>query len=497
MILKNYKSKKYFLFLFIVSLVIIYCNNSFAKENKPSNEYPILKEKITYNTNRDSTLGPLTLNEAIDYAIKNYPSIRSAQSKVSAAKAGIGLAKTAYLPKGDAIYQTNRATRNNITGLLFPQNVVPNISGPVIANPNFGSAWGTATGGLVSWELLDFGLKRSKVNLAKTDVEKAESEAELTKLELQAKVADTFFRLLAAQEALKAVEANVERAKTFSDSVNVLAKNGLRPGADASRALAEVAVARTQLAQAKQLQEVTRAYLAQLLGVAGKTILIKEDRFLNLPSDTNLPIPEEESHPILKSQKSNIDLVESRKKVLFHSYFPKLNAEGALFGRGSGVDHTGDLRGGANGLFPTRLNFAGGITANLPLFEWVSIRAKQKIEKFNKEVETAKYNELVQEIIGKFSQAKIIFESAGEIAKEAKTQLEAAKISETQTTARFKAGLGTVIEVADSERLLTKSEIEDSIARLGIWQALLNVSIAQGDIKPFLALSQSNDKENK
>ena len=497
MILKNYKSKKYFLFLFIVSLVIIYCNNSFAKENKPSNEYPILKEKITYNTNRDSTLGPLTLNEAIDYAIKNYPSIRSAQSKVSAAKAGIGLAKTAYLPKGDAIYQTNRATRNNITGLLFPQNVVPNISGPVIANPNFGSAWGTATGGLVSWELLDFGLKRSKVNLAKTDVEKAESEAELTKLELQAKVADTFFRLLAAQEALKAVEANVERAKTFSDSVNVLAKNGLRPGADASRALAEVAVARTQLAQAKQLQEVTRAYLAQLLGVAGKTILIKEDRFLNLPSDTNLPIPEVESHPILKSQKSNIDLVESRKKVLFHSYFPKLNAEGALFGRGSGVDHTGDLRGGANGLFPTRLNFAGGITANLPLFEWVSIRSKQKIEKFNKEVETAKYNELVQEIIGKFSQAKVIFESACEIAKEAKTQLEAAKISETQTTARFKAGLGTVIEVADTQRLLTKSEIEDSIARLSIWQALLNVSIAQGDIKPFLALSQSNDKENK
>ncbi len=472
---------------------------SFAKEakNKSSNNYPILKEKVTFSVDKDSILGPLTLNETIDYALKNYPSIRAAQSKVSAAKAGIGLAKTAYLPKGDAIYQTNRATRNNITGLLFPQNVIPNISGPVIANPNFGSAWGTATGGLVSWELLDFGLKRSKVNLAKTDVEKAESEAELTELELASKVADTFFKLLAAQEALKAVEANVEQAKTFSDSVNILAKNGLRPGADASRALAEVAVARTQLAQAKQLQEVTRAYLAQLLGVAGKTILIKEDRFLNLPSDTDLPIPEVESHPILKSQKSNIDLVESRKKVLFHSYFPKLNAEGALFGRGSGVDHTGDLRGGANGLFPTRLNFAGGITANLPLFEWVSIRAKQKIEKFNKEVETAKYNELVQEIIGKFSQAKIIFESAGEIAKEAKTQLEAAKISETQTTARFKAGLGTVIEVADSERLLTKSEIEDSIARLGIWQALLNVSIAQGDIKPFLALSQSNDKENK
>ncbi len=481
----------------ILALLAIYCNQTFAKENKASNNSPILKEKITYTANQDSTLGPLTLQETIDYAIKNYPSIRAAQNKIQASKAGVGLAKTAYLPKGDAIYQTNRATRNNITGLLFPQNVVPNISGPVIANPNFGSAWGTATGGLVSWELLDFGLKRSKVNLAKTDVEKAESEAELTELELASKVADTFFKLLAAQEALKAVEANVERAKTFSDSVNVLAKSGLRPGADASRALAEVAVARTHLAQAKQLQEVTRVYLAQFLGVAGKTILIKEDRFLNPSLETNLPMPEVESHPILKLQKSNIDLVESRKKVLFHSYFPKLDLQGALFGRGSGVDHTGDLRGGANGLFPTRLNIAGGVTANLPLFEWVSIRAKQKIEKFNKETEVAKYEEQVQEILGKFSQAKVIFESAGEIAKEAQTQLKAAQVSETQAQARFKAGLGTVIEVADSERLLTKSEIDNALARLGVWQALLNLSVAQGDIKPFLALSQSNNGESK
>ena len=50
--------------------------------------------------------------------------------------------------------------------------------------PYFGAAWGTTTGSLVSWELLDFGLKRSKANLAKTDVEKAESEAELTELEI-------------------------------------------------------------------------------------------------------------------------------------------------------------------------------------------------------------------------------------------------------------------------------------------------------------------------
>jgi outer membrane protein TolC len=46
--------------------------------------------------------------------------------------------------------------------------------------------------------------------------------------------------------------------------------------------------------------------------------------------------------------------------------------------------------------------------------------------------------------------------------------------------------LGTLIEVADAQRLLTQAEVDDALARLGVWRALLRVAAAQGNLDPFL-----------
>src|SRR5947209_5887237 len=88
----------------------------------------------------------LNIAQAVERAVRNYPSIRVTQEQINAAAAGIQLARTAYLPRVDALAQANRATRNNVFGLLLPQNVLPSISGPVLGTNNFGTAWGSAVG---------------------------------------------------------------------------------------------------------------------------------------------------------------------------------------------------------------------------------------------------------------------------------------------------------------------------------------------------------------
>jgi outer membrane protein len=65
-------------------------------------------------------------------------------------------------------------------------------------------------------------------------------------------------------------------------------------------------------------------------------------------------------------------------------------------------------------------------------------------------------------------------------------QLEAAYASEQQAAARYRSGLATLIEVADAQRVLTQTEIDDSLAKLSIWRAMLAVAAAQGDLQPFL-----------
>src|SRR6266852_9828343 len=106
---------------------------------------------------------PLTITAAVENAVRNYPSVRVSQEQINAAAAGIQLARSAYLPRVDALAQINRATRNNVFGLLLPQNVLSSMSGPVIGSNNFGTAWGSAVGGLVTWEPFDFGLREANV----------------------------------------------------------------------------------------------------------------------------------------------------------------------------------------------------------------------------------------------------------------------------------------------------------------------------------------------
>src|SRR5580704_10303198 len=67
----------------------------------------------------------LTLSQAVEDALRNYPSIRVSQEQINAAAAGIQLARTAYLPRVDVLAQANRATRNNVFGMLLPQSTIP------------------------------------------------------------------------------------------------------------------------------------------------------------------------------------------------------------------------------------------------------------------------------------------------------------------------------------------------------------------------------------
>ena len=60
----------------------------------------------------------LTLARAMAMAEAHYPQIRAALEQQSAARGKIAVARTAYLPRADLLWQTNRATANNIYGLL-------------------------------------------------------------------------------------------------------------------------------------------------------------------------------------------------------------------------------------------------------------------------------------------------------------------------------------------------------------------------------------------
>src|SRR5262245_19769872 len=139
---------------------------------------------------QDPQSQPLKLNAAVDLALSNYPSIRASRAQAAAAEAGIDVARVAYLPRLDTLWQENVATRNNVFGLLFPQSVIPPITGPVLERPSFKGATGSAVGALMSWEPFDFGLRRANVGLACAVRNKAGTGVAVTRLDVAFAAAD-------------------------------------------------------------------------------------------------------------------------------------------------------------------------------------------------------------------------------------------------------------------------------------------------------------------
>src|SRR5215472_15549970 len=224
----------------------------------------------------DTQLQSFTLDEAVSFALKNYPAVRASLERVRAAEAGVGVARTSYLPRTDVLWQTNRATDNNITGLLIPNSVTAPITGPVPMSPSTQSAWGSAGGLLFSWEPLDFGYRGAKVDAARAAQNRISAESSLTRLDVSVATVNAFLTLLAAEQTARAAQADVDRRQTFAKSVHVLVDNQLRAGADASRADAELARARVNLARAQQQVGTSRAAFANILGIADQIVEVRE-----------------------------------------------------------------------------------------------------------------------------------------------------------------------------------------------------------------------------
>jgi outer membrane protein len=429
----------------------------------------------------------LTMAQAVDAAQRIYPAARVSQEEINSAAAGIRLARTAYLPRIDALAQANRATRNNEFGLLLPQNVIPSMSGPVLGTNNFGTAWGSAIGTLVTWEPFDFGLRRAGV--ASATAAQARSEAGLGRTQFDSAVAaaDAYLTLIAAQETVAAAKAGVERAQVIFKTINALVDAQLRPGADGSRVEAELAAVRTQMVQAQQAADVARANLSRFVGRDPAQITVSASKFLQMPTSAEPALPLDLSvNPISREQNCVVEESKAQLRVLDKSYSPRFFLQGSLYARGTGAELNGDIKGGLNGLVPTTQNYALGFSMTFPVMDFASIRARKAGQSARVRAETARYEQIAADLKAQWNAGVATLHGARAVAENTPVQVNAARRALDQATARYQSGLGNIDAVAEAQRLLTQAEIDDALARLGVWRAMLGVAQASGDLHSFL-----------
>jgi outer membrane protein len=427
--------------------------------------------------------GPLTLTSAVELALRNHPAVREAQAGAAAASGEVAVARTAYLPRLDLLWQTNRATRNNVFGLLFPQAVVAPVSGPVLPD-SLGSVWNSAGGLLLSWEAVDFGRRSAAVDLARAESTAADAQRRVTELAVASEAADAFLGVAAADATLTAARANVQRLSVFGESVRTLVQNQLRAGVEQSRAEAELAAARNRLIEAERNAELARVRLAEAIGTPGTRVDVDATALLRLPPRPVAAAYDPAAHPRAVAADALIAAARARDHVLDASYVPRIEVQSAFSGRGVSRDIDGAASGKAFGLQVP--NWAVGVSITFPALDIFRVQSRRHVEASRLEEVTAHSDRTRQALQTQEAQARAIMTAAFQIAANTPQQLQAARDTDTQARARYDAGLGTSVEIADAQRLLADAEADNAVANLAVWRALLAEAVLQGDVQALL-----------
>jgi outer membrane protein TolC len=431
-----------------------------------------------------------TLDQAMQYAVEHYPAIRAAFEQVNASTAGVDVARAAYLPRLDAVWQSNRATANNLFGQLLPQSVMPAISGPVLPSASSAAVWGSAAGALFSWEPIDFGLRHAKVTGAEAAVTRARAVEALTRLELQAAVGTAFLDGAAAQRGVAAAQADFDRREVLRRAVQTLVDNQLRPGAEASRADAERAAAQTRLIQAQQALTLARTTLTRLLGLATGPVTIDASGVLDRVPVVDVEAAPPRGHPMAQVRQAAVDQAHADETVLARTDLPRVYLQSSVFARGSGASASGAFDGGLDGLGLDRANWAAGVQVVLPnAFDYAALRARKAAAAASARAERARYEDALLTVTSEQQAAAANLQAARAVAANTPIQLAAAQQSEAQARARYDAGLTSIVDVADTQNLLAQAELQDQLARIAVWRALLAQAAAAGDLAPFVSLA--------
>lgn len=439
---------------------------------------------------RSSDPNPLSLLDALSLAEDNYPSVRAALADRAAADGDIATERTAYLPQVNLLAQINRATVNNITGLLLPQAVIPSISGPV--TPETGrSSWNSGVGVLASWRPFDFGYRAARVAAAGSAADAADQATQLTRLDVAAATSDAFLNLIAAQALADTAQANLDRLKSFASAAHILVDNKLRAGVEAQQADAAVALAQTTLISTRNNIVAQRATLARLVGRPLERLSIDGSFAATLPTTDLATATASENHPALRQADARIDQRRAELRAIGRSVAPQIDLVGSASARGSGRTAIGGYQDGTSGLSPDVGNWAAGVQLSIPLGSIPRVRAESAAQRARVDAAQARRDQVAVELEERIVRARADLASAREIAAVTPVAAQASRTSEEQQRVRFQHGLASAVEVAAAQAALAQAESQNAIARINVWRALAALAIAQGNIASFEQLLRS------
>lgn len=433
---------------------------------------------------------PLTLKQALETALNNYPSIKAKANYIKASTASAQEAKREALPNVIVSGQQDYGTVNGQNGPLYSFGYAVASSGIPQNSQNWQAAFGALYLANVNWDFFAFGKARERVKAAQSYVTRDALDREQELFEHQVRVASAYLNLLAEQRLVLTEQFNLDRADTLKNVVTARAKNGLTAGVDSSLANAEVSNAKTALTNAKDAEQEGASQLALLMGAPEGDFILDTVFITRMPSTFSDTITI--LHPLLKYYNSRINVSDAELKYINTQKYPVFSLFGVFQTRGSGfsfdyvTDHSGYNKSYVDGISPDRINYLFGVGMTWNITSLSRVRQQALSQGYVSKALKDEYDLVSLQLKSQQLLAEKKITNAISNYNEAPVQVKSASDAFNQKSVLYKNGLTDIIDVTQTLYTLNRAETNRDIAYSNVWQSLLLKAASSGDFELFI-----------
>ncbi len=400
--------------------------------------------------------GPiLTLQDAINLALKQASAFRGSQIGERIAAEDVTQAKAAFYPKFEA--KPNYIFTSPSLGSVRPR--LPSYLGANAINEIQGLV--VASGEIDTSGRLKATLRHNQALLAS-----ARAGTEVAKRELAQGVGDAYFGLALATVKRGGAEKNLASAEEFENNTKLQLDAGEVAPVDLVRARLQTAARRDELEQAHSDESVNASGLRELIGYAFTDAVAVQDLMTQMPVDNEIERVAETAiatrpefaqfEADRKAAETDIDAAKAQRKPQF------------TYSVSSGLI--------SDSLAPSHLKDSLGVQVNIgvtiPIFDWGAARSRETQARLRLQ-QTENTRQMAERL---FAQAFFTARTQA-ISAHTRIRLIAAAIPDAEanvsaSTARYRAGEATIVEVIDAQNTLITQ-------RSSLYQAIFDYQTAR------------------
>ena len=386
--------------------------------------------------------GRLTLQRAMDIALREHPTLKESKEKVASAQYQIGASRAAYLPQASFSSQV-------FYGNSFPGTTGSGASTSPAGLGNFGArnASDFYTNRFSFSQLIfDFGKTPGLIDQSRATYHQSREDYAGNRQQVILGVRSAYFGYLAAQRARKVTEETVRQNQELVKQAQGFYDVGLRAKIDVTKAEANLYSAEADLIRAKNAVDLAKVTLMTALGMKTFPFEGLEDVLEITPiphSLAELKAQALERRPEIVKNRYQDDFNKAALRVARAGWLPTLSSQASYGWSGPSAPLT-------TGPFDQdSWWFGAGVT--VPLFDGLLAYHNMKVANANIRATNANREVLTQDITKEVDQRYLDLTAAWELIRATKKALEAARENFRLAQGRYQVGVGSIIEVTDAQ----------------------------------------------